>query len=111
MFLYIELWKPRSTWNALPCEQREESLSQLKAGLKRMEHLGVELVGIALCDEETPNNEEYRYMAVWKMPNLGHVHMLETAVRKEGWSNYFDMINARGKMIPVNEFVGDMVKV
>lgn len=111
MFLYVELWKPRSNWNALPCEQREESLSQLKTGLKRMENLGVELVGIALCDEETPNDAAYRYMAVWKMPNLGHVHMLETAIRKDGWCNYFDIVNARGKVIPVDEFVGDMVKV
>lgn len=111
MFLYIELWKPRAEWNSLATEQREESLSQLKTGLGRMEDLGVELVGIALCDEEAPDNTEYRYMAVWKMPNLGHVHMLETAVKKEGWRNYFDMVNARGRVIPLDNFISDMIKV
>lgn len=111
MFLYVELWKPLEAWNSLSIEQREETLSTLKSNLKRMEDLKVELVGIAVCDEETPGNAEYRYMAVWKMPNLGHVHMLETAVRKEGWTNYFDIINARGKMMDIDAFVGDMVKV
>jgi len=110
MFLYVELWKPRPEWDNLPCEQREEFLAMLAPGLRQMEKLDVELVGFAVCDEETPRNAEYRYMAIWKMPNLGHVHMLEKAVRDEGWANYFDITNARGRMISVNEFIGDMVK-
>ena len=111
MFLYVELWKPRPGWNNLPCEQREEFLEMLSPGVRRMQGLNVELVGFAVCDETAPLDSAYRYLAVWKMPNMGHVHMLEKAVRDEGWANYFDITNARGRMISVDEFVGDMVKI
>ena len=111
MFLYVELWKPRDEWYRVPIEQREELLSQLKPGLEKMKDLQVELVGVTTCDEGVPNSVDYRYMAVWKMPNLGHVHMLEKAVKSEGWSNFFEIINARGKILSVDEFVGDMMKV
>ena len=83
----------------------------LAPGVRRMQGLNVELVGFAVCDEAVPQNSDYRYLAVWKMPNLGHVYMLEKAVEEEGWANYFDITNARGQIIPVKDFVGDMVKV
>lgn len=111
MYLYVELWKPRPEWGNLPCEQREEFLSMLPQNLARMEKLGVDLVGFSVCDEETPADAEYRYLAVWKMPSLGHVHMLEKAVRDEGWANYFHITNARGRAVEVKDMVSDMVRV
>jgi hypothetical protein len=110
MYLYVELWKPRPGWDNLPCEQREEFLSQLAPNVQRMKELEVELVGFTVCDEDTPADAEYRYMAVWRMKNRGYVHMLEKAVREEGWANYFDITNARGRILPVDELVGDMIK-
>lgn len=111
MFLYVELWKPKPEWDNLSREQREEFLAMLAPGVHRMKGLKAELVGFAVCDEDTPMDAAYRYLAVWKMPNLGHVHMLEKAVRDEGWANYFHITNARGRVIPVGEVASDMVKV
>ena len=52
------------------------------------------------------------YQQVNRTVSLAHgFHMLEKAVQEEGWGNYFDITNARGKVISVNDFVGDMVKV
>ncbi|MFZ2900899.1 MAG: DUF6616 family protein [Saprospiraceae bacterium] len=111
MYLYVELWKPRPEWVNLPREQRDEFLSQVAKGIDRMQELDVELIGFSLCDEETPHHSDFRYVAVWKMPNLGHVHMLEKAIKKEGWENFFDIINARGAIKPVSALMEDMVKV
>lgn len=111
MYLYIELWKPRPAWENLPREQREEFLSQVVHGVKRMQELDVKLIGFSLCDEETPHHSDFRYIAVWEMPNLGHVHMLEKAVKKEGWENFFEIINARGGLAPIEAILDDMVKV
>ena len=86
-------------------------MGMFSPGVRRMQGLNVELVGFAVCDETAPLDSAYRYLAVWKMPNMGHVHMLEKAVRDEGWCNYFDITNARGRMISVDEFAGDMVKI
>ena len=111
MFLYVELWKPRPAWDALPIETREEFLSQLQPSVGKMKDIGVELVGFAVCDEAAANDAHYRYLAVWKMPNLGHVHMLEKAIKAEGWANFFDIINARGKIVSIDQGVKDMVKI
>jgi hypothetical protein len=110
MYLYVELWKARPEWNDLPREQREEFLSRVVNSIHRMQTLDVELVGFSLCDEETPHHDNFRYIAVWKMPNLGHVHMLEKAVQNEGWANFFDIINARGPLQSIEGIVKDMVK-
>ncbi len=109
MYLYVEMWKPRSTWNALSREQRHEYLSQMSTGIEKMLTSGVQLVGIACNDKEVPDDADYRYIAVWKMPNRGHVHMLEKAVKAEGWGNYFEIGNARGQILSVDQAIEDMV--
>ncbi len=111
MHLYVELWKPRPAWYEVSREQRQEFLNQLRAGIEKMETLGAELIGFSICDEATPHSDEYRYAAVWKMPNLGHVHMLEKAVENEGWYNYFEVTNARGRITSLESAATDMLKV
>ncbi|MCB9082340.1 MAG: hypothetical protein H6555_11590 [Lewinellaceae bacterium] len=110
MYLYVEMWKPRSSWSTVPTEQRKEFLSQLVHGVERMQKLEVELVGFTLGEEAQHNPLDYQYMVVWKMPNKGHIHMLEKAVRAEGWDNFFTISHACGKITPVKELITDMVK-
>lgn len=109
--MYVELWKPRPEWENLPSEQREEFLCQVVHGVERMKELEVRLIGFSICDQETPHSSDFRYIAVWEMPNLGHVHMLEKAVKKEGWENFFEIINARGSLAPIDAILEDMVRV
>ena len=111
MYLYFELWKPKPAWDDVSREQRQEFLNQLRAGTRKMEELGVELVGFAICDKAASHSGDFRYMVAWKMPNLGHVHMLEKAVQSEGWYNYFDVTNARGKLTSLEEAAVDMVRI
>ncbi len=110
MYLYVELWKPRQAWLEMAREQREEYLSQMRPNIEKMVDSGVKLIGFALLDEDIPNDSQYRYMAVWKMPSRGHVHMLEKAVRAEGWGNFFDIGNARGQLISIDKAVAEMVR-
>lgn len=111
MHLYIELWKPKPAWDNVSREQRQEFLNQLRAGIEKMEKLGVELLGFAVCDEVIPNSGGFRYVAAWKMPNKGHVHMLEKAVEDEGWYNYFEVTNARGRLTSIESAALDMLKI
>ena len=109
MYLYVEMWKPRTAWASLSREQRQEYLRQMNTGIDKMIDSGVQLVGFACNDEDVPDDADFRYIAVWKMPNRGHVHMLEKAVKSEGWSNYFHIGNARGQIITVDQAIEDMV--
>jgi hypothetical protein len=103
------MWKPRPTWTDLPREQRAEYLVQMETGINKMLNTGTELVGLACNETDVPNDAEYRYFAVWKMPGKSHVHMLERAVRSEGWDHYFEIGNARGQIISVDQAVDEMV--
>lgn len=109
MYLYVEMWKPRQAWHNLAREQREEFLRQMSSGIDKMMAAGVQLIGLALNDDDVPNDAEFRYVAVWKMPGKGHVHMLERSVRAEGWDNFFEIGNSRGQLISVAEALEDMV--
>jgi hypothetical protein len=109
MYLYVEMWKPRPEWEALSREQRQEYLQQMATGIEKMMVSGVELIGFAANDEGVPDEADCRYIAVWKMPNLGHVHMLEKAVKTEGWGNFFEIGNARGRLLSIDEAINNMV--
>ncbi|MCB0620869.1 MAG: hypothetical protein KDC43_21515 [Saprospiraceae bacterium] len=109
MYLYLELWKPKPAWEDLSREQREEFLAQFAPGVRRSEDLQVELLGFALNERE--NEVQYRYIAAWKMPNRGLIHMLEKAEEKEGWTTYFDIAHLGGRLIPLRVFANDMVSV
>ena len=109
MYLYVEMWKPRSAWNELSREQRQEYLCQMNTGIEKMLSSGIQLIGIACNDDDVPNDADFRYLAGWKVPNRGHVHMLEKAVKAEGWDHYFDIGNARGQIISVGQAIDDMV--
>ncbi|MDT0642118.1 DUF6616 family protein [Zunongwangia sp. F363] len=105
MYLYIELWNVTKEWMKLSKEERRAYFEKVGAGIQELSKAGVENVGWALNDEHTPYRSDYRYMAVWKMPSLEYVEKLEKAVADAGWHDYFNQVNARGQIVPLNEAI------
>tara|TARA_R100001369_G_scaffold29172_1_gene52397 strand:+ start:88603 stop:88824 length:222 start_codon:yes stop_codon:yes gene_type:complete len=62
-------------------------------------------------DEHTPYRSDYRYMAVWKIPSLDLVEKLEKSVADSCWHDYFSKLNAKGKLIPLNEAIGNLINL
>ena len=110
MHLYVELWKPRQRWLDLPEAERREYVEQVGPGIRQLTDAGVELVGFALNDEDTPHRSDYRYLAVWKMPGREQVDMLEQILEEAGWHEHFEQVNARGELVPPPEALADMVR-
>lgn len=71
----------------------------------------IEMLGFAVNDEETSHRSDHRYVAVWKMPSKEQVKMLEDSVSQAGWYNYFEQVNARGKLIPPPAALEDMIRL
>lgn len=111
MYLYVELWKAKPTWMALPQQQRGEYMAQLGPAIAGVLGAGVELVGWAVANDDTPYPADFRYIAVWKMPNEGHVRQFEKTVEGAGWYNYFEQVNARGELTPPDPVIGDMINL
>ena len=100
MHLYVELWKARPEWLALPAAERAAYVEGFGPAISGLLDAGVELVGFAVADADAPHAVDYPYLAVWRMPSLELVHRLEALVETAGWHRYFDQVNARGALQP-----------
>lgn len=105
MYLYVELWKARPAWLDLSREERKSWLDKVLGGLQEQLQSGVEVIGFALNDEDTPNSAGYDIFAAWKMPSKEIAQQFENFVENAGWHNYFEQVNARGKMLEMEPFV------
>ena len=111
MYLYVELWNVTQDWMDLSKEERAAFFEGVKAGMQQLTSAGVENVGWAMNDEHTPHRSDYRYMAVWKMPNLDLVETLEKAVAEAGWHKYFSQQNSRGQIMPLPEALDFLINL
>lgn len=112
MHLYAELWNPRQAWLDLSGEERSSYLEKVGPGIGKLTEAGIELVGFAICEDDTPHEAGYRYLAVWKMPKgREHAHLLEGILDEAGWHDYFDQVNARGAVVPPPQALQDMAQL
>ncbi len=111
MHVYIEMWNAHSGWLALSKEERAGFMERLGPALGELFAAGIELVGFAHNEENTAHRANYRYIAVWKMPDAGLVRRLEAAVEQSGWHDYFEQVNASGAILPPEEVLKDMVNL
>lgn len=111
MYLYIEQWNVTQKWMDLSKEDRRAYFDKVGAGLQQLVDAGVENVGWAMNDEHTPYRSDYRYIAVWKVPSLDYVEKMERAVADAGWHDYFNQVNARGQIIPLDEAVENIINL
>jgi hypothetical protein len=71
---------------------------------------GVEFVGWAISDADTPYDTGYQYIAVWKMSSRKEVGMLEQGIENAGWHDHFEQVNARGELVPPPQVLERMVR-
>ena len=98
MQLYAELWNARPAWLALSQPERERFFASLGPEVGMQVDAGCELVGLAVADANTSRRGDYRYLAVWKLPD-GQVAAFEAAWEKLGWHDFFEQVNVRGAMV------------
>ena len=111
MYLYIELWKAKQEWLDLSQKERGDYMSQLGPTIEGLAKAGVEIVGWGVNDAETPYRGDYRYLAVWKMPNKDLVQQFEETVEQAGWHKYFEQINVRGELLTPETVIGDLINL
>lgn len=105
MYLYIELWKFRPAWLELSEGERKSWMDELLAGLQGQFQSGVEVVGMAANDRDTPHPSGYDFMAVWKMPNKEIAKKFEAYVESSGLHEYYEQVNARGHVMSLDGVV------
>jgi hypothetical protein len=108
-FLYAELWRFRPAWVELPFDQKQKWMNELLNGIGQQLRSGVELVGFARNEEETPHTSGYDFLAVWKMPDRETAKRFEDLVESSGLHTYYEQINTRGKILSMDEVINALL--
>ena len=111
MYLYLELWNPTDAWLALSEDERNDYMEQVGPSIGQLTDAGVELIGFAMNDEDTPHRAAYRYLAAWTMPGREQVDLLEGILDEAGWHDYFEQVNGRGTLVAPEAALADMTQL
>jgi len=111
-YILTEIWNARPTWTSLTSEQRttyfEEKINPLLMGMMGK---GAEILGCAINDNTGNERMDYRFMAVWKLPNKAFSDELEKAAKEAGFLHYFDQVNFSGNLIPPPVLNQNMINI
>jgi hypothetical protein len=104
MYLYVELWKARPAWLDLSRDEREAWFGKLLTSLQEQLEGGVEPLGFARNDDDTPLDAGYDFIGAWRMPDKETAQRFERFVESNGWHDYFEQVNARGPVLEIEAF-------
>ena len=111
MYMFVEQWKARPEWLVLSQQEREKYVSKVGQAIEDLLKAGIEIVGFALNDQDTPHRSDYRYFSEWKLPDKKLLQQFEQAIEQSGWYQYFEQTNARGEFIQPDAALGDMINL
>lgn len=100
-YILTEVWNAKPSWLALPAEARVEFF-ETKVGplLSSLVGEGAEILACAINDNTGSERMDYRFMAVWRLPDKAFSDRLEAAAKEAGFLEYFDQVNFSGSPIP-----------
>jgi len=111
-YILTEIWKARPSWIALSLEERQQFFHE-KIGpfIASQVEQGAEFLGCAINDNTGPERIDYRYMAVWKLPDKDFSERLEAGAKEAGFLDYFEQVNFSGRMIAPDVMNADMIQL
>ncbi len=109
-YILTEIWKARPSWLALSVQERGQFFQE-KVGPLLMELIGqgAEIIACAINDNTGEERIDYRYMAVWKLPDKEFSDRLEAAAKDAGFLEWFEQVNFSGSAITPDALNGDMI--
>jgi len=109
-YILTEIWNAKASWLALSQEDRSSFFDEnIGPFIGRMIEGGAEMLGCAINDNAGSERIDYRYMAVWKLPDKAFSEKLEAGAKEMGFLDYFDQVNFSGSIIPPPVMNDDMI--
>ncbi len=111
-YILTEIWNAKQSWLALPTETRVEFF-ETKIGplLGSLVGDGAEILACAVNDNTGGERMDYRFMAIWRLPNKAFSDRLEAAAKKAGFLEYFDQVNFSGNSIAPDALNAHMIEL
>lgn len=98
MQTYIELFKAKDAWLQLSAAQRAEYMQQVGSSMQAVLGGGGELVAVGSTDAATRHHVGYDFFAIWQLPDSDAVRVFEKGIEADDWYDYFEQVNASGKV-------------
>lgn len=111
MYLYIESWKAKPEWLALPHVDRIAFVEKVQSLLGSLVSDDLQLLGCVITDEDTPRHGGYQYVAVWNASDRDQVRRIEEGTKGIGWHDYFDQVNHGSAATGPEAVIGHMLEV
>ncbi len=104
-YVYIELWKAKPSWWALPIEERGKKMGEIDVG-----SIPGATMLTAIINKAKIRRAPYDYFSVWKVETTDQLHKVEQRVENlDWWYDHWDEIHAWGKIQPAEEVGPTMV--
>ena len=110
MIYFIELWNAKSSWKSLSEEQRSDYMQGVVVKIQTLLDNGAGVTTCSFNDISTSNRAKYEYMAIWNFPNQDAANNFQRVVQDADWYQYFDQINAMGKLDSVENIIGALIQ-
>jgi hypothetical protein len=111
-YILTEIWNAKPSWLALPTEVRVEFFeTRIGPLLGSLVGEGAEILACAVNDNTGGERMDYRFMAIWKLPNKAFSDRLEAAAEEAGFLEYFDQVNFSGNSIPPDVLNAHMIEL
>jgi hypothetical protein len=111
-YILTEIWKAKPSWIDLALEDRrgffEDRIGPL---LMRLIGEGAEILACVVNDNTGSERLDYRYMAVWRVPDKAFSDRLEAEAKAAGFLEYFEQVNVSGDNISPEALNGDMIEL
>lgn len=111
-YILTEIWNAKPAWLELSLEDRRRFFEEkVHPFIGRMLEGGAEFLGCAINDNTGTERIDYRYMAVWKLPDKIFSDNLEAGAKEMGFLEYFDQVNFSGSVLPPPVMNEDMISL
>jgi hypothetical protein len=111
MKVFIELWKAREAWKAMPLSDRQAYAAQLGPVIQDFVDKGAVLEAWGMNTDETQYRADYDFFAVTKFPSEALLKEFQAIVESAGWYAYFDQVNLSGSLMSPQEVVGKIIEL
>ncbi|MGC1303183.1 MAG: DUF6616 family protein [Caulobacteraceae bacterium] len=94
--LFIELYKYKPAWLALPPAEREKVRSAVLEALTGLQAAGLEIIGWGANDPATDLRADHDFFCVYRTPSPEFTRQFESGIRASGWHELFDQVALSG---------------
>ncbi len=109
-YILTEIWNAKPSWLALSQNERRRFFDEkVHPFIGKMLEAGAEFLGCAINDNTGTERMDYRYMAIWRLPDKAFSAKLEAGAKDLGFLEYFDQTNFSGSIIPPPVMDEDMI--